>query len=344
MRILILGGTRFMGPHIVRQLLGGGHTVTVFHRGETNVELPGGVERLIGERERLADYRATFEGVAPDVVLDTWAMHARAGTALVETLHGITGRIVVLSSIDTYRAYGRFIGTEPGNPLPTPLTEGSPVRERHFPYRADPPRASDDPMAWADEYDKIPMERAVSADPSLPATILRLPMTYGPGDYQHRLYPYLSRMDDGREAILLDEVSAHWRSTWGYVENVAAAIALAVTDDRATGRVYNVADAGDQTLKEWVEAVGRAAGWSGRVVVLPAEQMPAHLAPMGNMAQDLLASSDRIRAELGFSELVPADEGMRRSVAWERANRPESMPGVVFDYAAEDAAIHASDA
>jgi nucleoside-diphosphate-sugar epimerase len=339
MRVLVLGGTRFMGPHIVRQLAEAGHSVTVFHRGETHGDIPEGVERLTGDRERLADYRDTFARLAPDVVLDTWAMHTRAGTTTADTLRGIAGRVVALSSIDTYQAYGRFIGTEPGDPLPTPLTEDSPTRQRLYPYRADPPRPADDPMAWADEYDKIPMEQAIAVHPDLPATILRLPMTYGPGDYQHRLYPYLSRMDDGRDVILLDEASAGWRSTWGYVENVTAAIALAVTDDRAAGRVYNVADAGDPTLKEWVEAVGRAAGWSGQIVVLPADRMPAHLQPMGAMQQDLLASSERIRAELGFVEPVAPDEAMRRSVAWERANRPADMPGVTFDYPAEDAAL-----
>ena len=116
----------------------------------------------------------------------------------------------------------------------------------------------------------------VSGDFQLPATILRLPMTYGPGDYQHRLYPYLSRMDDGRDVILLDETSAGWRSTWGYVENVTAAIALAVTDERAAGRVYNVADAGNPTLKEWVEAVNddrRFGQWRHDVSFSPGDVM-----------------------------------------------------------------------
>jgi nucleoside-diphosphate-sugar epimerase len=39
----------------------------------------------------------------------------------------------------------------------------------------------------------------------LPGTVLRLPTVYGPGDYQHRLFEYLKRMDDGRPAILLGE-------------------------------------------------------------------------------------------------------------------------------------------
>src|SRR5258708_19715971 len=77
-------------------------------------------------------------------------------------------------------------------------------------------------------------------DRDLPGTVLRLPMVYGPGDYQHRLFSYLKRMDDNRPVILLDEAEAQWRWTHGYVENVADAIALALTDELAPDRIYNV--------------------------------------------------------------------------------------------------------
>ncbi|RIK35061.1 MAG: NAD-dependent dehydratase, partial [Chloroflexi bacterium] len=311
MRVLVLGGTRFMGPHIVRQLLMDGHQVTLFHRGVTDTDPLPGAERIHGDRTRLPEYREQFAALAPEVVLDTWAMTARDGELLVETLRGITERVVILSSIDTFRAYGRFVGSEPGDILPTPLTEDSPLRERLYPYRGEQPRAADDPLRWFDDYDKNAVAAAARKQSDLPVTILRLPMTYGPGDRQHRLYPYLTRMDAGREVILLDAGSAGWRSTWGYVENVAAGIALATTDQRAAGRDYIICDDGAPTLRQWVEAIGVAAGWTGRVVELPVERMPAHLQPMGNVAQDLLASSARIRSELGFREPVSFEEGMR---------------------------------
>ena len=75
---------------------------------------------------------------------------------------------------------------------------------------------------------------------NISATIIRLPMVYGAGDYIHRLYPYIKRMDDQRPAIVLEEKLAHWQGCYGYVENVARAIALAVNDQRATGSIYNV--------------------------------------------------------------------------------------------------------
>ena len=94
-------------------------------------------------------------------------------------------------------------------------------------------------FGWLDqEYDKIPVERALLADKALPATVLRLPMVYGPGDKLHRFFPLLKRMDDGRSAILMAEDLAAWRGTKGYVNDVAAAIAAATASDRAAGRIY----------------------------------------------------------------------------------------------------------
>ncbi len=112
-----------------------------------------------------------------------------------------------------------------------------------------------------DAYDKIAVERVVLANADLPGTVLRLPMVYGPGDSQHRLFEYLKRMDDNRPTIPVDEGLASWRWTRGYVENVAAAVALAATNPRATGRVYNVGEDKGRSTIEWIEEIGGAAGW-----------------------------------------------------------------------------------
>jgi nucleoside-diphosphate-sugar epimerase len=166
-------------------------------------------------------------------------------------------------------------------------------------------------------------------------------MTHGPGDYQHRLFPYLKRMDDRRRAILLSEGAARWRAPRGYVEDVAEAIVLAVVDERAAGRTYNVADREPLAEAEWVRRVGRAAGWDGNVVVLPDDRTPAHLRMPLDLAQDLAVDATRIREELGYAEQTDADEALRRTVAWERENPPERVDPAAFDYAAEDAALSA---
>jgi uncharacterized protein YbjT (DUF2867 family) len=112
MRVLILGGTRFIGPPIVRYLIEQGHFVTVFHRGVSTTKLPLGVQSILGDRNNLAEFRSTFEKLAPGVVLDMYAMCEQDALDATRILSGITGRFVVVSSIDVYRAYGVLLGFE----------------------------------------------------------------------------------------------------------------------------------------------------------------------------------------------------------------------------------------
>ncbi len=191
-------------------------------------------------------------------------------------------------------------------------------------------------FGWLDdEYDKIPVERAVLGDSELPGTVLRLPMIYGPGDRLRRFRPILRRIDDGRRVIFLEEGWAAWKSPRGYVENVAAAIALAAVSERAARQIYNVAETPAFSELEWANKIAKATGWNGKFVVLPKERMPKHLAQPGNSAQNWVADSTRIREELHYREPIALDEAIRRSIDWERLQ----PPGDVIDYRAEDAAL-----
>ena len=231
MRVLIIGGTSFIGPALVRRLVGLGHEVAVFHRGQTPAELPAGVEHVVGDRQDLGQSRRRLPTLRPRGRRGHDRLQRADAVGLVETFRGLARRSVVISSADVYRAYGRFLGLEDGPVEPTPLAEESPLREALFPYR----KQAKGPDDFLYSYDKIPVERVVMGDPAFPGTVLRLPMVHGPGDSYSRLSPYLKRMDDGRPAIVLDEVMARWKCPRGYVEDVAAAIALAVVDERAAG-------------------------------------------------------------------------------------------------------------
>ena len=112
----------------------------------------------------------------------------------MQVFDGVARRVVVLSSMDVYRAYDRFRGVEPGEPELRPLTEDAPLRERLFPYRSQAKDEND----LLFHYEKILVERAVLGQADLAGTVLRLPCVYGPGDDQHRTFEYLKRMDDGR--------------------------------------------------------------------------------------------------------------------------------------------------
>ena len=312
----------------------------MFHRGEAKTALPESVHRIHGDRNGLAAHRSAFEKLAADVVLDFILSDDRQAKALMETLRGLTGRIVAISSQDVYRAYGVLLGREPGPPQATPLTEESEVRRQLHPYNVEHLRAAQAMFPWiTEDYDKIPVERTVLGDGSLPGTVLRLPMVYGPGDPVHRFYPTLKRIDDHRPAILLEESYAKLHPPRGYVEDVAAAIALATVSERSSGKIYNIASDRQFTELEWAQKIGEVAGWKGSVLALPKAQMPAHLLTPFNTEQDWLVDSARIRRELGYSEPVPLEVGIARTIEWERANPPAQVDPKQFDYSAEDEAL-----
>jgi nucleoside-diphosphate-sugar epimerase len=341
-RVLVIGGSGFIGSPLVRRLADGGCEVVVFHRGRSRAGLPPGVRSLHGDRNALERHAAELRGLRPDVVVDVVLGSERQARALMDVFRGAASRVVAISSQDVYRACGVLHGLEPGALEPVPLTEDSPLRTRTGTYPPPVIARLKEVFAWLDdEYDKIPVERAVLGERELPGTVLRLPMVYGPGDPLHRLFPILKRIDDGRPALLLDERMAPWRCTRGFVENVAAAVALAVSRDEARGRIYNVGDAVSLTELEWTRRVARAAGFAGEVVAVPAELSPAHLAPPGNAAQHWTTSTARIRSELGHSEPVDEAEALARTVEWERAHPPGRVEAALFDYAAEDRALEA---
>jgi nucleoside-diphosphate-sugar epimerase len=338
MKILVIGGTGFVGSFVVRAFLKSDHDVTVYNRGSAN-SLPEGVRRIVGARDSLREKTSELRRLAPDVVVDTILSSARQAAELMEVFQGAAGRVIVLSSQDVYRAYGILVGLEQIPLQAVPITEESALRTRLRPYSREQTTRMRDVFPWLDdEYEKIEVERIVTGDESLPATIVRLPMVYGPGDPLHRFYPIVKRVDDKRPAIFLPRNAADWRPSRGYVENVAAAIALATTSERATSQVYNIAELTAYSELEWTRLIASSASWDGEVITLEPQATPAHLRVLFNTDQDLVASTKRIRSELGFKEPVPIGEGIRRTIEWERANPPKQIDSDPFDYAAEDAA------
>jgi nucleoside-diphosphate-sugar epimerase len=330
-----------MGPHVARLLIEQGHQVAVFHRGHAHLE---GVEQMVGDRNALTDAVPEFRRFSPDVVVDFILSSERQARALMSAMRGVTKRVVALSSGDVYRAAAILHRLDTGPLQPVPLTEESELRINRNPYPPESLAMLRNVFPWLDdEYDKIPVEQVIMGDPEIRGTILRLPMVYGPGDPLHRLHPILKRIDDGRSAILMQEEAAQWRGLRGYVENVAAAIALAATSPQAVGRIYNVAETVFYSDLEWAQHVGRVAGWNGKVITRPKEQTPPHLQIAHNAAQHWTASSARIRAELGYREPISLDTALERTIVWERANPPAVVDPKQFDYAAEDAALAAAE-
>jgi nucleoside-diphosphate-sugar epimerase len=288
MQVLVIGGTRFIGAHVVRQLADAGHSVTVYHRGRHEAELPSSVRHV-----RSADaampihlFPADLLTPKPDVVIHMIAMGEGDARAAVEFFRGHTRRAVWISSGDVYLAYGRFAGVEPGPAGPGLLRETSPLRTVLYPYR-DPSKPADD---IANIYDKVLVERVALSARDVPATVLRLPKVYGPGDNADLATVYAFRNHPD------------WRWTHGYVENVAAAIVLAAVHPEAEGNIYNVGEEYTPTIAE-------------RLRKLPASSVPPNDTAKFNFAQDIAYDTTRIRAELGYCEIVSEEEAIIRTVS-----------------------------
>jgi 2'-hydroxyisoflavone reductase len=98
-RVLILGGTGFIGPHFVAALVAGGHSVTVFNRGRDSGKVPAGVVQLIGDRNGQVD---ALKGHDWDVVIDNSGYTVSQVRLTTDLLHGHIRQYIFISSISAY--------------------------------------------------------------------------------------------------------------------------------------------------------------------------------------------------------------------------------------------------
>lgn len=328
----MIGGTGFISGFVSQQLLADGHKLTVFHRGETHSALSQNASEILGDRNQLTSYRERFRQLSPDIVIDMIALTEDDGRQLIETFRGVAQRLVVVSSADVYQRYELLRGIGEAEPDPRKLSEDAPLRTKLFPYRSD----TMDSSHRFYSYEKILVESAVSGDPDLPATVLRLPAVYGPGDKQWRLFHYLKRMDDGRPAIIVESGLFNWRWTRGYVENVAAAICAVAGDQNTAGRIYNVGEIRGLTEFEWISSIAAEVGWKGHIVAVEPADLPKQKRSKLSWQHQLETDTSLIRNVSGFSEPIAFGEGLRRTIKWQRLNPPPEIKPEDFDYAMED--------
>lgn len=322
-RALVIGGTRFIGRRIVEDMVARGDEVTVVHRGDT--EPPDLVEC-----EHLHCARADFAGVAdrirawrPDAIVDTLAM-TRAGAEAVLP-HLPDAALVMLSSMDVYRAFGLVLSEGEGEPVP--VDEDSPVRSERYPYRG---RGERD-----DDYDKLDVEPLYLARG---AAVLRLAMIYGEHDPQRREEFILRRVRAGRARIPIG--SGSWLWTRCYVGDVARAVLAAVDHPQAgAGHIFNVGEPVARSMRGWAEQIIAAAGHDAQLVTVPDERVTEDMWITRSVAQHLLFTSHRAADLLGW-RAGDAAEALTRSVRWHLAHPPADAS---TDFSADDAALELAD-
>jgi 2'-hydroxyisoflavone reductase len=227
MKVLIIGGTQFVGRHLVAAALSRGHEVTRFNRGRHLSALSANVETIRGDRN--IDL-AKLKGRSWDVVIDTCGYLPHNVTAAAEALADSIDRYVFISSISAYADLSRA-GIEETAPLAT-LTS-----EQLADANAIDSSGDTSAMNYGKLYGglKALCEQAVEAGLPERSLIIRPGVIVGPDDYTDRFTYWVVRLARGGEVLAPDRPAR--RVQFIDVRDLAGWIVI-MSERRATGR-YN---------------------------------------------------------------------------------------------------------
>ncbi len=236
MLVAVIGGTRHVGPSIVKLLVEAGHQVAVYNRGRTPAQLPSGVQRFVVDRKVPGQLAAALRDHPPDAIIDMIGYIVED----VEEVYSALPSLLHYVFCSTTAVYDRIGKTTPD--------ESTPVA----PYDSYP-------------LGKVACEQFLTEkyhSSSFPTTILRLAHPYGPRD--HLLYTA------GREALFLDRMrhsrpiiipgSGQTRIHPIYVEDAARAFVHVLGRPECMGCIYNLAGEQILTLDEYFASIARVLG------------------------------------------------------------------------------------
>jgi 2'-hydroxyisoflavone reductase len=181
MRILVIGGTRFVGRHIVEAALAAGHEVTVLHRGQSGADLFPDAEHILADRNQ--DLGA-LHGARWDATIDVSAYLPRQVADLARALDGNGGRYVYISSVSVY---------EP--PAHPEYSEDSPVQ------RLPPGPVPDEVTEQTYGALKVLCEQAAVEHFGSGTLVIRPTYVIGPHDHSGRFTYWVQRIAQGGEIL-----------------------------------------------------------------------------------------------------------------------------------------------
>ena len=180
LKVLILGGTGFIGPHFVDALTAGGHKITLFNRGKRDPQVKPGIEQLLGDRNGQID---TLKGRDWDVVIDNSGFTPSQVKATAELLKEHVKRYIFISSIAVYADFAQAGVDEDYKlvELKDPTTE----------------------VVNGETYGglKVLCEKVVETTYGKRATIIRPTYIAGPGDHTDRFTYWPVRVSRGGEML-----------------------------------------------------------------------------------------------------------------------------------------------
>ena len=195
LRVLVLGGTGFIGPHLVRALQAQGHTVSIFNRGRSNTDLFPEVEKLIGDRN---DDLEVLKGRTWDAVVDNSArINAKWVRLSADVLRDSVGVYLFTS---TRSVYSRF------------PTVG--LTEETAPTLEPDPAAIDEDRRLPYGQAKITMEYELGLVFPERHIIVRPGLIVGPGDNTDRFTYWPVRIDRGGEVLAVGKAPIFVNRSW----------------------------------------------------------------------------------------------------------------------------------
>jgi 2'-hydroxyisoflavone reductase len=309
MRILVLGGTRFLGRSFVEAALAAGHVLTLFHRGQTNAGLFPELERVLGDRD---GGLGGLNGRTWDAVVDPSGYLPRVVGASARALAGATPRYLFISSISVY-----------AEPYPDRLDEDAPLATL-----ADPTVET----ITGERYGglKAACERAVFEVYGERALILRPGLIVGPHDTTDRFPYWPRRMARGGEVLAPGDPSAP--TQFVDVRDLAAWMLL-LLERGASGTFNATGPATPLTMGECLSRIASAVGGDARLTwvseaflreqgVQPWMEMPLWL-HASDQAIDRVDIRRALAAGLAFR---PLEDTSRDTLAWERTLAPGTRP------------------
>ena len=313
MRVLVLGGTGFLGRHVVEALLARGHEPTLFNRGRTRPGLFPGVERRTGDRDGDLDALA---GGRWDAVVDTSGFVPRVVRASAELLEPLAGRYLFVSSVSAYADLSR-----PGTTEDAPTAE---LEEETEAYRGPAYGAL-----------KALSERAVRDVYGDRATIVRPGLIVGPWDPTNRFTYWPVRIAAGGDALApeprdgaVQVIDARDLAEW---------CMTLLEDDR--GGTFNAVGP-ELTLEGVLEECRRVAGSDARLRWTPAEwlaeqgvgewmELPLWIVDPEFAGMQRVDAARAVSAGLRFRPLA---ETIADTLAWARSGEGPADPPAGLDH------------
>lgn len=228
MRVLVMGGTRFIGIYLTQELLAAGHEVVLFNRG--NRPAPEGVQQIHGDRKQVDDLKQKLSGESFDVIFDNNGREQSDTQPLIEIFGGQVQHFIYVSSAGVYQKSDQM-----------PHIEGDTVdpKSRH--------------------KGKFETESYLKAQ-GVPFTAVRPVYIYGPQNYNDLEAWFFDRIVRGR-SLPIPGNGMHL-TQFGHVKDLAKAMVAAVGNSKAIGQVYNISGERAVTFDGLARACAIATGQS----------------------------------------------------------------------------------